>query len=1221
MKKRKRCISWQRLMFQKKTRDAIVLRVALICSTLFVSLDSIAQNQLVSISVNQADVGEVFSAIKSQTNLNFMYNVDQLKEINPVTLKVKNVIVDSALHLLFAGTPFTFTYNKNTIVITKKEVSDTQATKTVSGKVTDKAGNPLPGVTVIKKGSVVGTSTDNAGMFKFPVAGEEKTVLVFSFIGMKSVERTLTPGKHVHIHMEEDSQELEEVVSYGYYTVDKRYMTSAVTSLKAEDILMPGVSTIDQMLEGHVPGLIFMQNSGQVGAAPKLKIRGTTTLLGNQSPLWVLDGIILSDPVNIDPTQLNDLDFVNLLGNAISGVNPEDIEQIDVLKDASATAIYGPRASNGVIVITTKKGKIGKPSVTYSLSGTFRRRPRYTDKAVNVMNSQERIAYSREAIESKQDIPNPSAWIGYEAAYYDYNKGVIGYDEFIRRVRDMETSNTDWLGLLMSDTYSHSHTLSLSGGTENIRYYASVGYTDEQGNIKAEESKRYSGMARLDLNYNKFTAQFSLNGSLAKRYYTPSEVGVADYAYNTARSIPAYNEDGSLLFYQKNDHNGLYDKPFSILHEQEHTSQDINSNSLGINVSLSYRLLSMLRAEVTFGYNISDTDQETLFDEKSWYIANLKKISKDNGKQPSYSLCPAGGELRLSNTRNETYSARARLTFNKMMDPNEYHQLTANLIGEVNSSHYRGFSITRRGYLPDRGLMFDLIDPGSFPDYDSWLSQNAAARGVMTDNLTRLVGLIGSVSYTYKNAFILNANARIDGSNKFGDESNKRLNPIWSVSGRWNMEQDLFKNVYWINSMALKMSYGYQGNMSAQESPRLIIKKMGTDKYFKEYYSKIQNYPNPNLKWEKTSNFNVELEFAMFNEKLHAAIGYYYRYTKDAFLQKRVSAVNGVKQYTVNEGDLKNQGVEFLFNFTPINNLTTGGSRRGFVWKIDPNFGSVFNQLIDKVKTKDKVLHEQVTFRDYLDGNVQVVGRPNNTFYSYRFKGLNPVNGAPLFYNTEKTTIVNGEEVETASIYQNMEKEDVFTTVLTHSGCREPFLQGGIYNYFGYGNWSLSFNLNYSIGSKIRLFKLYPRYGDVVSPEQNLRKELSNRWKRPGDEMHTNIPGILSKEEVAKGYDLWCNDTPYDFADNIWQMYDESDIRVVSGNYLKLSSLSLRYIIPDKFCKKLHMRSAYVSFSGTNIFTLCSKKLKGQDPSQSGTTDLINISVRPTYSLQLNVTF
>ena len=212
-------------------------------------------------------------------------------------------------------------------------------------------------------------------------------------------------------------------------------MTSSVTSLKAEDIMMPGVSTIDQMLEGHVPGMIFMQNSGQVGASPKLKIRGTTTLLGNQAPLWVVDGVILTDPVNVDPTTINDLDFVNLLGNAISGLNPDDIDQIDVLKDASATAIYGPRASNGVIVITTKKGKVGKPAVSYSVSGTYRRRPRYTDRTVNVMNSQERIDYSRDLIKAKLDIPNPQSWVGYESAYVDYCNGVLTHDEFIEQVR------------------------------------------------------------------------------------------------------------------------------------------------------------------------------------------------------------------------------------------------------------------------------------------------------------------------------------------------------------------------------------------------------------------------------------------------------------------------------------------------------------------------------------------------------------------------------------------------------------------------------------------------------------------------------------------------------------------------------------------------------------------------------------------------------------------
>ncbi|WP_099291750.1 MULTISPECIES: SusC/RagA family TonB-linked outer membrane protein [unclassified Butyricimonas] len=1205
----------------------LVMRITgILCLVCVMHLSAAVYSQTARINLKMKDatIEQVLNRISESTKMDFFYSNSKIDVAKKVNVDFFDATLEEALRAIFKGCDVKFEIADDFVIIhdvrAKVAVAvDTLKNTICSGKVTDKENNPLPGVTVILKGTSIGTTTDVKGCFEFPIPQTKNPVLIFTFIGMKSTEKAVKVGEILHVQLEEENTELEEVVSYGYYNVDKRLLTSSVTSLKASDIMMPGVSTIDQMLEGHVPGMIFMQNSGQVGASPKIKIRGTTTILGKQAPLWVLDGIILSDPVNVDASQLNDLDFVNLLGNAISGLNPEDVEQIDVLKDASATAIYGPRASNGVIVITTKKGKIGKPSVSYSLSGTFRRRPRYSDRAVNVMNSQERIAYSREAIESKLPIPNISTWIGYEAAYYDYSKGILNHDEFTRQVRRMETVNTDWLGLLMNDTYSNSHTLSLSGGTNNMRYYASLGYSDEQGNIKNEENKRYSGMVKLDLNYNKFIARFGLSGSLSKRNYTPEVIGVTNYAYNSSRSVPAYNEDGSLFFYQR-EVSDLFDHSYNILNEMKHSDQTISTNLLGLSVALAYKFFPALKAEVTFGYNISDTDQETYFGEKSWHIMSMKGILKETGQQSEYASCPSGGELSLSNTNNEGWTTRFSLSYNKMLDHEESHLLNATMIGEISSVRYHGFSITKRGYLPDRGLSFDIIEPGKFKEYDKWLLTDEA-RGIMTDNLTRLVGLVGSINYSYKNEFILNANARIDGSNKFGDRSNKKLNPIWSVSGRWNFEEKLLYHVHWVNRLALRASFGYQGNMSAQESPRLIIKKMGTDRYFKEFYSTIKNYPNPNLKWEKTSNLNVGLDFSLFNEKLHGSIEYYYRYTKDAFLAKQVSVVNGVESYLVNGGNIKNQGVEFYFNFVPINNLNAGGSRKGFVWKIDPNFGSVFNQLVDKIKPKNKVLQDEITYRDYLDGKVQVVGRPVNTFYSYRFKGLNPENGAPMFYNTDRVTMVDGEEVETATIYQDMDKEEVFTTVLAHSGCREPFLQGGVYNYLGYGNWGLSFNLSYSIGSKIRLFRLYPNDGQIVSPEKNLRKELSNRWKRPGDENITNIPGILSGLDQFYATNLWCNDKPYVFASNIWQMYDESNIRVVSGNYLKLSSISLRYVIPESLCKKVYMRSAYLSFSGTNVFTLCSKKLKGQDPSQSGTTDLINISVRPTYSLQLNVTF
>ena len=440
------------------------------------------------------------------------------------------------------------------------------------------------------------------------------------------------------------------------------------------------------------------------------------------------------------------------------------------------------------------------------------------------------------------------------------------------------------------------------------------------------------------------------------------------------------------------------------------------------------------------------------------------------------------------------------------------------------------------------------------------------------------------------------------------------------------MHENLLSDKWWINTLALKASFGYQGNMSAQDSPKLIIQRKGTHWAFNELYSSIKYYPNPHLKWEKTSTYNIELEYSLFNNKLVGNFSYYYRHTTDAFMSKTVSRINGVSTYTVNRGTLNNQGFEFNFNFTPIENLGAGGEKRGFVWRINPNFGSVLNQLVDKIKAKDEVLQDEIRYGDYLDGRVQIAGRPVNTFYSYKFTGLDPKDGRPTFYGTDADEIVgtdaDGNEITRQKSYELMTLGDVCMEVMEHSGCREPFLQGSISNYLGWRNWGLSFNLAYSVGSKIRLLQMYGNNNSAVpAPVMNMRREFVHRWQRPGDEEYTNVPGLLDAKSYEKTKTPWWNDKPYEFAGTIWNMYDNSNVRVASGDYLKLTSLSLRYVVPEKICRKMYMKSAYLNVSGTNLFTICSKKLKGQDPSQFGSSELINISVRPTYSLSLNVTF
>ena len=1218
---------------QFKIRIAIKCNPSLSKKLLFLltlfPLWGFAQQQRITINLKNVDIREIFKEINRQTELDFVYGTEELEKMGTVSLQVENETLESVLTKLFKDSAFEYVIKMKSIIIKKRDKE-----LLIKGKIVDEKKEPLFGVTIIIKGTTVGTTSLENGRFSLSVPRPDKKPLVlqFSFIGMKTLEKVYNPKIHNNaewiITLTEDMTQLEEVVvNTGYQSFNYRNLTSAVTSLKMDDIMVPGMTSVDQMLEGHVPGMTFLQNSGQVGAAPKLRIRGTSTILGNQEPLWVVDGIVMTDPVDISPEQINDLDFVNLVGNAISGINPEDIEQIDVLKDAAATATYGPKAGNGVIVITTKKGKIGRPSITYSFSGGFRRRMRYSDRAVNMMNSKERIAFSRELMEKEISYPKIDSWLGYEAVMKDYYEGKISYGEMQKLVGFYESINTDWFGHLLKDAFSNNHTLSISGGNENTRYYASMGYDDAQGNIRKESNKRYSANVNISIQFKRFSLNVGINGNIQKRTYTPSNVGIMDYAYGMSRALPLYNENGDLWYYSKYTSSSMY--KFNILNERENCSNSVEGSSIMLNTRLGYMISERIKTNVIFSYKESNTNQQTWFGENSFYAANLARRNIATGKIHPFdtgrSLLPIGGELQEENQKNESYTGRWELNLSQYLDPNSLHYISASVFGEVSSSVYKGMNKTIRGYMKERGMLISSIDGDKYPAYKQWVMNNPASLGVRKHSISNRIAGIMTFMYTYKNLYILNANLRVDASNKFGQSSNNKFLPIWSVSGRWNTKEDLFANKKWINDLSLKASFGYQGNMLDTQSPKLIIRKKEHDNRFEELISEIVNFPNPKLRWEKIMSVNTAIEFSFLNNKVRGALGYYYRKTTDAYMNKIVSAINGVREYTVNTGTLINQGYEFLFSFNLFNNLNFSkeGEIGGFSWRIDPQIGSIYNQLINKLKRRDRVLEERdinrITYEDYLSGKIPITDYAINSFFSYRFKGLDPRNGQPLFKNIEE---------ENKEAYKEMTKEQLFLSVMEYSGCRTPFISGGVANTFQFRNIVLYINLAYSLGSKIRLLKMYPdvrkEYGSIApQPRQNVRREFLERWRYPGDEKHTNIPGILSGKEFEKTLKPWWKEVRGmpKFSENIWQMYDDSNIRVVSGNYIKLQSFSLRYIVPAKLCKNWHVSSAYINFSGSNLFTIASRKLKGQDPTQSGSSSWINISVPAMYNLSFNVSF
>ncbi|MDE7373909.1 MAG: SusC/RagA family TonB-linked outer membrane protein, partial [Odoribacter sp.] len=745
-----------------------------------------SQTERVTLEANGVTVKESLRLLGKELKKDFFYSNVQFDAGRKVDLKLQEATLEEALGQVFPGQRVDFSLDGDFVVILGINAQSPEKNITeVYGVVKDENGDSLPGVTVLLKGTSTGFSTDAQGVFRGVLPVDFPMTLVFSSVGYKRQEHTIKSAEELPlaVRMVPDVKEMDEVVVTGYQVVNRRKNTSAVTSVKAEDIMRPGMTTIDQMLEGQIPDLISMTNSGEIGVAPKLRIRGTSTLIGNREPLWVIDGIVQQDPVNISPEELNNPDYINRIGNAISGLNPQDIDRIDVLKDASATALYGTKAANGVIVITTKRGHVGKPQVSYNMTGSFKFRPRYSDRHIDVMTSKERVQFSRDLLNNQYVFSANTSLVGYEYLYSQLYAKQLSYDEFVKQVSEMEALNTDWFAALGDDAFSTQHTISLTGGSDMIRYYASIGYTDDNDVIKSNRNDRYTAKLNLDIRFSeKVSLSLGFDGNKSTQKYYQNELAPINYAYNTSRTIPFRNADGTLHFYQKPG-NGSTHYRFNILNELNNSGCTQDGSGLSFLANLLYNPLQWLRVSGIFSYSVSNTEIDSYWGAETHHVAAIRRGEFGGDIDAEESELPAGGELKQQTSRNENYTARLQLDVNKYFGADEQHNINASLGWEVSSTQYVGTDITNRGYYPDRGLQFATFEQGTYPKFDAWLLAN---RPTLTDNLTNLMAAYASVSYSYQNWITLNANARYDGSNRFGSQGNEKLLPVWSVSLSYN---------------------------------------------------------------------------------------------------------------------------------------------------------------------------------------------------------------------------------------------------------------------------------------------------------------------------------------------------------------------------------------------------------------------------------------------------
>lgn len=1204
----------------------------------------------VTLKHTNSPINNILRDISKQTGITFEYASGlSSSALGNFSINVSGVTTREALTTLFQSSGYGFVANGDRVTISRKvDVAKSNVDNfnklAVRGRVIDKSKQPLVGATVIIRGTSYGTSTDGDGEFKLNglLAKSVTPKIEASYIGMLS-HTVDYKDDYMTIVLEDDNYTINdvEVVYTGYQTLSPREMGASIATVKAEDVVNPSFQTIDQMLEGAVAGMTFLQSSGQVGASPKLRIRGTTTILGSQEPLWVVDGVVMQDPVDVDPTLINDLDFVNLLGNAISGINPDDIEQIDVLKDAAATAIYGSSAANGVIVITTKSGKAGRPVVTYSHSVSIAEIADIDD--LNMMNSLERVALSRDLIDSRQIYPSVNSWVGYESLYRDYTNGSISYDDFSSKSAYYETLNTDWADLLMQNSVAVKHNINVSGGTDNIRYYASVGVDNTSGNVIGDEYRQYTASTNFTASYDKFTIRFGMNGYVSTKDYAPTDLDVMEYAYTTSRAIPATNADGSYWYYDREASTTVTDAgsdvyPFNIMEDIENSYFKVDGSGITMSLNGTYKATDKLSLNGTFSYSLSNTTSETYYSSETSYGRALKNEYGWANESSYYdnTVMPVGGELSSSITDRDSYSARLSASYEDFYGDRKQHKVTATLGGELSSTSYNTLAQTYRGYDLDRANTMIGVDLSLYEAYSEW-TQTSSALGVRTISLDNDVAAYFSAGYGYEDRYYASINGRIEYSNDFGSRASEKFFPIWAVAGRWNMHNDVVQDVDWINMLALRTSFGYQGN-SPDAATEPIVSIEGYSTYFGggEAYSLIDTYANSDLMWEKTASVNLGVDFSLFGNKLNGTVEYYYRLTTDAFVTEAVSEVNGYTYYTVNKGNLVNKGWDVTFNFVPVNNMTTvNGEVKGFRWRCDPQLGQIFNQVLENATSTSSTLtdDEDLYYSSFLNGSAVVKGYSVNSFWSYMYNGLSSTNGTPTFKGLEDEYVtIDGVEVSTVSLLAAMEtNEERMLSIMDYSGSRTPTIQGSFNNTFSYNNLSLGINLTYGLGAKMRLIELYSNVNSsdetmAPNPTDNVSRVFIDRWQQSGDEKYTDIPAIVSYDEFSDTMSPWwltnstLNAVSNPLSGSIWEMYDYSDVRVVSANYLKIQSITFRYNLPKRFCDKTFFSSAYASFTGTNLYVFCSKELNGQDPTTSSSSTY-TIPILPSYAFSFSVSF
>ena len=1074
------------------------------------------------------------------------------------------------------------------------------ADRTVRGVVISSEDNlPLIGASVYvttddlkKAGSTqptIGVITDIDGRFSIDIPSGV-TRFFCSYVGYDVQEISLVPGKEQYeITLHVSAQMLDAVVVTGYQTVERRKLTAAVSKLDISDETVGAVKSIDQALAGQVAGLSVSTASGSPGAPAKIRIRGTASLNGTQDPLWVLDGIPLD---GTDIPQLDELnDVANMKQSSIAGLNPADIENITVLKDAAATAIYGARAANGVIVITTKKGKVGKPVVSFSSKFTYT--PTLSLDRLNLMNSAEKVGLELDLIRNNYSPDNHKGGVygilsrSNELAAFQtggWDALSSGTQADINRLKSI---NTDWSDILFRDAFNQEYNLSLSGGTEKVTYYTSFGYSKENGNVKGVGMDRFNVVGKTSYKLNRilklgvslFANRRKNTNSLTDKY------GMSNPVFYSRKANPyfqLYDELGNYNYDYDIQRNTDTDLGFNILEERRNTSNESTINSLSSIFDAELRFNDKLKLTSQFGYQLEKTSKEEIADWESFTMRDLYKLSEYTQNGVEKHFLPEGG---MQKSYENTNSQMTWKTMGEYRDSfNGIHELEVMVGTELRKTWYE--TLFSAGYGFDRKTLTTkpVIFPNEtyaklFPLHETTYKENA------------YVSFFSTASYSLLNRYTLGGSIRFDGSDLFGVDKKYRYLPLYSVSALWRLSQEPFmQQARWIDNLVFRASYGLQGNIDKNTSPFLLGKYRvesilpGTS----EDMIDINSAPNKKLRWEKTQSMNAGFDFSVLNQAINLSVDYYYRKGTDLIALHMLPLETGFTSMNVNWASMENKGVEVSLS---TRNITT----KNFSWYTVFNFAYNGN----------KVLHENIPEQQTTPGRE---GYPVGAIFALKTAGLDD-KGNMMFYNPK------GEKVSLKELYRLVDEwgigiasSDVTPaeerSFYSYIGSQDAPYTGGFINTFSYKNWELSANFSLTFGGYVRTQPTY----DIIQPDygKNYNRDILNRWT-PENPIAT-LPALVTSSANPEEYSWYDSKT-------IWR---DLDIWVKKLNYVRLQNLRLGYRVPELLTKRLGMNSATVAVEGRNLFVFGSGYNNYMDPESMYNPFATPVPKSVTLSLSLN---